>query len=350
MNTVKIKEELTKRSISRARTRAGKMKHDGQLDEKYKDTGLIFVGIHAEGGVLLKHPKKEEYHTIPKGSPTIQPGDEEIRTTTLANHKYDDRLFVPMKTNTTIDGCFSTEGGIYPATNTLVVGDPGIGKSTITMEVLDKVRTVDPSKRVLFISGEMNRTDLYGYCQRNPGFKTMEILFMSDYFEQDPRTVIESILKQGWDLVVLDSIKTISDSLKEVGLSYKRAEHWLLKEILKQNDGFNERNLYTAFLLIQQVNKGGTFVGSMGLSHNTTAHIEFRFNDDETYRFVKVVKNRRGFKFPRLQFSIDKGVSYRDDLVKTAEQRAAMTVLELQELERSERLFNESFLKLQQQS
>ena len=44
---------------------------------------------------------------------------------------FKDDLFIPMKKKTIVDSVLSTEGGVFPGTNTVVIGDPGVGKSTV---------------------------------------------------------------------------------------------------------------------------------------------------------------------------------------------------------------------------
>jgi predicted ATP-dependent serine protease len=49
---------------------------------------------------------------------------------------FNDDLFIPMKTKTIVDSLLSAEGGVFPGTNTVVIGDPGVGKSTVLLDWL----------------------------------------------------------------------------------------------------------------------------------------------------------------------------------------------------------------------
>jgi hypothetical protein len=72
------------------------------------------------------------------------------------------------------------------------------------------------------------------------------------------------------------------------------------------NKGNNQEKRYTSFLAIQQVTKGGNFVGSNKLKHNTTGMIELRYSSEFSGdRYAKVTKNRRGFKYEKIYFSLD---------------------------------------------
>ena len=50
-------------------------------------------------------------------------------------------LFIPMKTKTIVDSLLSSEGGLFPGTNTVVIGDPGVGKSTVLLDWLANMQT-----------------------------------------------------------------------------------------------------------------------------------------------------------------------------------------------------------------
>ena len=89
--------------------------------------------------------------------------------------KFNDDLFIPMKTKTIVDSVLSTEGGLFPGTNTVVIGDPGVGKSTVLLDWVCNMQA--QGKKVLFISGEMNDIDMYGYVKRFPKFGKVPIIF-----------------------------------------------------------------------------------------------------------------------------------------------------------------------------
>ena len=82
----------------------------------------------------------------------------DIKLKKMKDIKFNKNLFVTMKTKTIVDSILSTEGGVFPGTNTIVIGDPGVGKSTV---LLDWIANLNASgKKVLFISGEMNEIDI----------------------------------------------------------------------------------------------------------------------------------------------------------------------------------------------
>lgn len=216
--------------------------------------------------------------------------------TKINNVNYEKGLFEAHKTDTPLDGLFSVNGGVPKATNWMIVGDPGVGKSTVTLDILSNAKR--KGSKVLFISAEMNQVDLYLYVQRYPKFGDLDIFFPQDIEEgQNPKRVLEAILDQGWDLILIDSFVELQEIIREeCGLTRNSAEKYLLDLMYKHNLGQNKTKTFTAFLNIQQVNKGGVFVGSNKLKHMTTGMMEIRFVDEHSQdeRYVVFSKNRRG--------------------------------------------------------
>ena len=58
----------------------------------------------------------------------------DMKLVKMKDVKFNDDLFIPMKTKTIVDSVLSTEGGVFPGTNTIVIGDPGVGKSTVLLD------------------------------------------------------------------------------------------------------------------------------------------------------------------------------------------------------------------------
>ena len=92
--------------------------------------------------------------------------------------KFDESLFIPMQTGKVVDNLLSGNGGLMKGCNFAFVGDPGVGKSTVLLDILADLQK--NGSNVLFVSGEMNRLDLYGYVQRFPKFKNLPILFLGE--------------------------------------------------------------------------------------------------------------------------------------------------------------------------
>ena len=293
------------------------------LGKPFNDTDYIFEGIFRTNNDFILS-KNNEYFTVPIGTNKIQTSQSDqsqhkerrkIDLVEISDLNYDDRIFQPMKTATAIDYMFSSEGGIYPATNYLIVGDPGIGKSTQTLDILAQIKKNDPTKKILFISGEMNQIDMYGYVKRYPSFGRIPTLFLCDYIDDNPKEVMEDTYNQGFDIILIDSFIEVQESIQAAtGMTRTQAEKWMIDLFIKHNKGNNDENKFTTFLAIQQVTKGGNFVGSNKLKHNTTGMIELRYSSEFSGdRYAKVTKNRRGFLHEKIYFSLDKQESVEYD-------------------------------------
>jgi hypothetical protein len=287
-----------------------------KIGKQFQDSEYIFRGLFRTNQHWVLE-LNDEYFIMPfagKSSsstntahPAIPNTPRVINLVEVADLKYDPSIFIPMKTNEPIDYMFSSEGGIYPATNYMIIGDPGIGKSTQTLDLIAKIRQNDPNKKILFISGEMNDIDMFGYVQRYPAFGRIPTLFLCDYLDDNPMEVLEQTYKQGFDIILIDSFIEVQEAIQAAcNMSRTQAEKWMIDMMIQHNKGNNDDKRYTSFLAIQQVTKGGNFVGSNKLKHNTTGMIELRYsNEFSGDRFAKVTKNRRGFKHEKIFFSLD---------------------------------------------
>ena len=228
------------------------------------------------------------------------------RLTKISNVKFAKGLFDAHKTNTPLDGLFSMDGGVPKATNWMVVGDPGVGKSTVTLDIIANAKK--SGSKVLFISAEMSPVDLKLYVDRYPKFGDLDIFFPQEIADDEsPKAILEEVLNDGYDIVLIDSFIELQATIQEADkMTRNRAEKWLLDLMYQQNLGQNKGKKYTSFLNIQQVNKGGTFVGSNKLKHMTTGMMEIRFVDQITQdeRYVVFSKNRRGHVGKQMFFNL----------------------------------------------
>ena len=253
-----------------------------------------------------------DYHGLYSAKPAPSK-PMEIKLTQLNDLEINDALFVPMKTGTAMDKFLSTDGGFMPGSNVMACGAPGVGKTTVLLEMLHKVRQENPERRVLFISAEMTQLDMARYLKRFPQWGTLPILFLSDYADENPQAVIEATLNQGWDLVLTDSYSEVNDTVKEAcGLTRGKTEKWFLDLMTKQNKGENSLKLYTTFITILQLSKGGQFVGSNKLKHLTTSMMDLNWKGGEnsTERYMEFTKNRLGQVGQKLFFNMGDGVSF----------------------------------------
>lgn len=236
-----------------------------------------------------------------------------IKLTRLDDLNFSDDLFKPLRTGLPIDQFLSNDGGFMPGSNIMAAGAPGVGKTTVLLETLWAAQNQDPTKRVLFISAEMNQLDMARYLKRFPHWGQLPILFLSDYVDQDPQAVIEQVLAEGYDLVLTDSYTEVNDTVKEeCNMTRGKTEKWFLDMMISHNQGKNKRKRYTTFITILQLSKGGTFVGSNKLKHMTTAMLEINWKGGENSaeRFMEFSKNRLGQVGHKLFFDFSYGVQF----------------------------------------
>ena len=101
--------------------------------------------------------------------------------------KFNDSLFKPIRTNRELDIILSSEGGLMPGTNMIMVGGPGSGKSTVVLDMLaDFTRR---GYKCLFVSGEMDEIAHYKYCKRLPKFAIVQTLFLKNYASNVQQTL-----------------------------------------------------------------------------------------------------------------------------------------------------------------
>ena len=224
--------------------------------------------------------------------------------------RFDKDLFVNFRTRTILDNLLCSYQGLPKGVNYMIIGDPGVGKTTIILDMLANIRKAQPSARILFISAEMNEIDLAIYVERFPKFGDLDILFIEGGFDECGHSwqTVADTLDDGWDIVAIDSFHELQGIVKEEeNVTNKRAESMLLSLIKQQNKAQNDRGVNTTFLTIQQVTKSGAFVGSNRLKHMITAMMELRLDNPKNIysdRYVTFSKHRRGDVGVKLYYNL----------------------------------------------
>ena len=218
----------------------------------------------------------------------------------------DPRMLESMKTGLrNVDQLFSFEGGIPCASNIMAIGDPGVGKTSLMLDMVAAIQ--NKGRKCLFISAEMGRKQMYKYTKRFPQFGLVDTLFTSDYMNFNTKDVVEQALDRGYDLVLIDSIAEVIEGVRDDnGWDRKTAESWLVETCVRNNKGENKEDKFTSFLLIQQVTKSGEFVGSNKLKHMTDALLEMRRESDRDGggAYMSFQKNRNGRADDRMNFTL----------------------------------------------
>ena len=221
-------------------------------------------------------------------------------TIRMRNLRFSKKLFENYLTGTVLDQILCSYSGLPQGVNYMIVGDPGVGKTTIILDMMSNIQKQYPQLHILFISAEMNEIDLAIYVQRFPKFGDLDILFVESNFDEDSHNweQLTQVLQGGWDIVAIDSFHELQGIIKEEeNITQKRAESMLLQLIKQHNKAANDRSVNTTFLTIQQVTKSGAFIGSNRLKHSITAMMELRLDNPKNIysdRYVTFSKHRRG--------------------------------------------------------
>ena len=154
-------------------------------------------------------------------------------------------LFENYHSMTALDDLLCSYKGLPKGVNYMIIGDPGVGKTTVILDLIANISRQAQRARVLFISAEMNEIDLAIYVKRYPKFGNLDIMFVEADFEGEKKHLqeIEEVLEKGWDIVAIDSFHELQGIIKEEeDISMRLAETRLLSLIKKHNKGENATN------------------------------------------------------------------------------------------------------------
>ena len=174
-------------------------------------------------------------------------------------------------------------GGIVQGSLVLVGGDPGIGKSTLLLQVCQRLS--DAGKNVLYISGEESLKQIKLRADRMGRFSDSLYLLC----ETNLDLIRQTIERQKPDVVVIDSIQTMYN--EEVGsapgsVSQVRESTNVLMQLAK---GMN-----ISIFIVGHVTKEGTVAGPRVLEHMVDTVLYFEGDRHASYRILRGVKNRFG--------------------------------------------------------
>lgn len=174
-------------------------------------------------------------------------------------------------------------GGIVEGSLVLVGGDPGIGKSTLLLQVCQKLSSIN--KKVLYISGEESLKQIKLRANRMGEFSGNLFLLCETNLEMI-RTAIE---KQKPDMVVIDSIQTMySEEVTSAPGS--------VSQVRESTNVFMQlaKGLNIAVFIVGHVTKEGTVAGPRVLEHMVDTVLYFEGDRHASYRILRSVKNRFG--------------------------------------------------------
>ena len=240
---------------------------------------------HEENKWLGQCPMCKEWNTfveetvsVTKGSTVKLSKEAEVVALKDIVTDYEERIHTHIQELDRVLG-----GGIVPGSLVLVGGDPGIGKSTLLLQVCQKL--CEDKKQVLYISGEESLKQIKLRANRMGEFQE-ELYLLCETNLEVIRNVIE---KRKPDIVVIDSIQTMySEEVASAPGS--------VSQVRESTNVFMQlaKGLGISIFIVGHVTKEGTVAGPRVLEHMVDTVLYFEGDRHASYRILRGVKNRFG--------------------------------------------------------
>ncbi len=193
-------------------------------------------------------------------------------------------------------------GGIVKGSLILLGGDPGIGKSTILLQICEHL---GKSLSILYVSGEESKRQLKLRADRL-GVDSDNLFILT---QTDVEMICETVRQDKPDIVMIDSIQTMS--LSELNSSpgsvtqVRECTNYLMR---------TAKSMDIPMIVVGHVNKEGSIAGPKVLEHIVDAVLHFEGDKQMSYRILRAVKNRYGSTNEIGVFEMtDKGLSEVDN-------------------------------------
>ncbi|MDD4124324.1 MAG: DNA repair protein RadA [Eubacteriales bacterium] len=173
-------------------------------------------------------------------------------------------------------------GGIVRGSVVLLAGEPGIGKSTLLLQICSYL---GENNKILYISGEESPSQLKLRASRT-GVNTENLLVLC---ETNITKIIPEIMGNSPDIVFVDSIQTIYDedlNPSPGSVTQVKAAALAFIEAAKSNE--------ISIIMVGHVNKDGGIAGPKVLEHMVDAVLYFEGDRLHAYRIIRSIKNRFG--------------------------------------------------------
>ena len=171
-------------------------------------------------------------------------------------------------------------GGLVPGSITLIGGEPGIGKSTLLLQISLQIKG-----KVLYVSGEESQKQIKLRAER------IDLQNANCYVLSE--TVTQKIFKQikllDPDIIIIDSIQTLQTQYIESSSGSVSQ----IKECTSELIQFAKKT-HTPVILVGHITKDGTIAGPKVLEHMVDTVLHFEGDRNHLYRIVRAQKNRFG--------------------------------------------------------
>lgn len=172
-------------------------------------------------------------------------------------------------------------GGLVPGSLVLLGGEPGIGKSTLALQVLMRMG----QRRTLYASGEESTKQLKLRAERLAGSADNLYIMAETSLER----ILESVADIQPEIVVIDSIQTIGTEAIDATIGSLSQVKECAARILQYAKETN-----TPFLIVGHINKEGSLAGPKVLEHIVDTVLQFEGDQHYVYRILRAQKNRFG--------------------------------------------------------
>lgn len=220
----------------------------------------------------------EENITFGKTITTKKINETEIVPLNEVQTNQEDRIFTRISEVDRVLG-----GGIVPGSLILIGGDPGIGKSTLLLQICQQLG--NEKREILYISGEESLKQIKLRANRMGEFSSEVFLYCETNLEMI-RNVIE---KRKPEIVVIDSIQTMYGE----GVNSAPGS---VSQVREATNVFLQlaKGLGISIFLVGHVTKEGTVAGPRVLEHMVDTVLYFEGERHVSYRILRAVKNRFG--------------------------------------------------------
>ena len=220
----------------------------------------------------------EEAVTVSKSNVSRQVKDAEVISLKHVETDREERIHTSIEELDRVLG-----GGIVPGSLILVGGDPGIGKSTLLLQVCQKL--CEEKRQILYISGEESLKQIKLRANRMGEF-TEDLWLLCETNLEIVKNVIE---KRKPDVVIIDSIQTMySEEVSSAPGS--------VSQVRESTNVFMQlaKGLGISIFIVGHVTKEGTVAGPRVLEHMVDTVLYFEGDRHASYRILRGVKNRFG--------------------------------------------------------
>lgn len=171
-------------------------------------------------------------------------------------------------------------GGIVPGSIILLGGEPGIGKSTLMLQV-----ALSMKHKVLYVSGEESQTQIKIRAERVQNLN-QDCLILT---ETNTQKIFKAIQLEQPEILVIDSIQTLHTDYVESSAGSVSQIKETTAELIKF-----AKETGTPVLVIGHINKEGSIAGPKMLEHMVDVVLQFEGDRNHTYRILRALKNRFG--------------------------------------------------------